>query len=338
MSLRSFSFLTGCLGWAALTGRAAEREFTRTFPVQPGCTVKLDSYRGRIVVVEHDQAEVQVTLQMETRSDDAEEAARVFGAVQIDATEAANTVTLRARNPRETRVRFVWNDKHQIDLAWRITVPRRCTVDLATRSGAITVGSLTGRVVARTETGTIFLKRIDGSIDASTEVGDVVISRCSGPAKVRVLRGTIRAGTMGGFADLQNATGDVEVLAARGGITASAEAGDVRVGFPRGTTGGAKLTTSGGSIHAKIDPAANCRVNASSVWGRVESRLPMTVVAGANGKSNLAGRLGEGGPAFTFHANGGHVKLTTGENFIEEAPPDPAGEPQGASDLRSGRK
>jgi hypothetical protein len=64
----------------------------------------------------------------------------------------------------------------------------------------------------------------------------------------------------------------------------------------------------------------------------------MTVVVGANGKSNLAGRLGEGGPAFTFHANGGHVMLTPGENFIEEAPPDPAGEPQGASDLRSGRK
>ena len=243
MSLRSFLFLTGCFGWAALAGRAAEREFTRTFPVQPGCTVKLDTYRGSIVVVESDQAEVQVTLQMEIRSDEAEAAARVFGAVQIDAAEADNTVTLRARNPRATRVRFVWNDKLQIDLAWRITVPRRCNVDLATRAGAITVGNLTGRVVARTETGTIFLKRIDGSIDASTEVGDVVISRCSGPAKVRVLRGTIRAGTMGGFADLQNTTGDVDVLAARGGIKASAEAGDVLVGFPRGTTGAASLYT-----------------------------------------------------------------------------------------------
>ena len=338
MSLRSFSFLIGCLGWAALAGRAAEREFTRTFPVRPGCTVKLDTYRGSIVVVESDQAEVEVTLQMETRSDNAEEAGRVFGAVQIDAAESDNTVTLRARNPSETRVRFVWNDKLLIDLAWRIIVPRRSNVDLVTRSGAITVGSLTGRVVVRTETGTIFLKRIDGSIDASTEVGDVVISRCSGPAKVRVLRGTIRAGTMGGFADLKNSTGDVEVLAARGGITASAEAGDVLVGFPRDTTGAAKLSTSGGSIHVKIDPATNCTVDASSVWGRVESLLPMTVVSGANGKGKLAGRIGQGGPVLTFHANGGHVKLTPGETFIEEVPADPAAEPQGASDLRRSRK
>ena len=338
MSLRSFLFLTGCLGWAALAGRAAEREFTRTFPVQPGCTVKLDTYRGSIVVVESDQAEVQVTLQMEIRSDDGQEAARVFGEVQLEAAEADNTVTLRARNPRETRVRFVWNDKHQIALAWRIVVPRQCHVDLATHSGGITVGNLTGRVVVRTETGAVFVKRIDGSVDVSAEVGEVVVSRCSGPVKVRVVRGTIRVGTIGGQADLQNSTGDVEVLAARGGITASAAAGDVHVGFPRDTTGAAQVSTAGGSIHAKIHPATHCTVNASSVWGRVESLLPMTVLSGANGKGKLAGRIGAGGPVITLHANGGHVKLTPGETFIEDVPPVPTEEPQGASDLRRGRK
>ena len=317
---------------------AADREFTRTFPVHLGCTLQLDTYRGSIAVVESDQSEVQVTLHMEIGSGNAEEAERVFGAVQLEAAEANNTVTVRARNPGETRVRFVWNDKYQIDLAWRITVPRRCNVDLATHSGGITVGSLTGQVRARTETGTVFLKRIDGAVEASTEVGDVVISRCSGAAKVRVLRGMIRVGTMGGFTDLKNTTGDVEVLAARGGITASAEAGDVLVGFPRDTAGDAHLSTSGGSIHVKIDPAANCTVNASSVWGRVESLLPMTVVSGANGKSKLAGRLGQGGPVLTFHANGGHVKIAPGDTFIEEPAGAPGAEPQGASDLRRSTK
>ena len=64
----------------------------------------------------------------------------------------------------------------------------------------------------------------------------------------------------------------------------------------------------------------------------------MTVVSGANGKSKLAGRLGEGGPVLTFHANGGHVKLTPSASFIEEGPPDPAGELRGASDLRRSKK
>jgi DUF4097 and DUF4098 domain-containing protein YvlB len=218
--------------------------------------------------VESDQPEVQVALNMEIDVSSEEEAARIFAGLELIAKEEGNVVTLRARNPKETRVRFVWNDKHQIDLAWRITVPRRCNVDLVTLRGGITVGNLTGRMVARVETGSIFLKRIDGSVDANVEVGDIVVSRCSGEMKARVLRGLIRVGTIGGAADLKNSSGDIEVLAARAGITAAAEAGDVYVGFPRDTSGGAQISTSGGSIHAKIDPAAKCRVDASAVWGR----------------------------------------------------------------------
>ncbi len=317
MGVRSFFVFLGCALVLAPAGRAVEREFARTFPVTPGCTLKLDTYRGSITVVESDQPEVKVSLQMQLGTDNEEDAARIYAALELEATEDDNTVTLRARNPRETRVRFVWNDKHQIDLAWRISVPRRCHVDAVTLNGGITIGNLTGRIAARTERGTISLKRIDGSVEATTETGDVVISRCSGPVKVRVLRGTVRVGTLGGMADLKNSTGDIEVLAARAGITASAEAGDVSVGFPRDTTFAANITTSGGSIHAKIDPAANCTVDASSVWGRVESLLPMTVVSGAHGKRQLSGRLGQGGPALTFHANGGHVKITPGETYFE---------------------
>ena len=317
MNVRVSFIFFGLAALSVAAGRAAEREFNRTFPVQPGCTLKVDTYRGSITVVESDRPEVQVALHMEIGADSEEEAERVHAALQLEVKADSNTVALRARNPRETRVRFVWNDRNQIDLSWKISVPRQCNVELATIKGAITVGSLTGRMVARTESGTVFLKRIDGSIDASAEVGDVVVSRCSGPVKIRVLRGVIRVGTMGGFADLKNSSGDVEVLAARAGITASAEAGDVTVGFPRDTAGDARITTAGGSIHVKIDPAANCAVRASSMWGRVENRLPMTVEPGGDDKKRFAGRLGRGGPTLTFHANGGHVKIAPGETYFE---------------------
>jgi hypothetical protein len=65
-------------------------------------------------------------------------------------------------------------------------------------------------------------------------------------------------------------SGDVSVQAARAGITASAEAGDVYVGFPFDSVGDARVSTAGGSIHVTVAPSLNCRVNASSVW--VESR------------------------------------------------------------------
>jgi len=317
MSVRSFFVLTGCLVGAVFTGRAAERGFERTFPVEPGCTLKLDTYRGSVVIVESDRAEIRATLQVEVGTRSEADAERARAALQLEAAAENNTVTLQARNPSETGVRFVWNDPPQLTLAWRISVPRQCNVEVQTRAGGVTVGNLTGRVVVRTETGTISIKRIDGTVDASTQQGDIVLSRCSGPVKLRVLGGTLRTGTLGGFADLKNANGDIEVLMARAGIVAYAEAGDVEVGFSHDIAGDSRLTTSGGSISVLIDPAANCSVKASSVWGRVENSLPMTIDSGANGKRRFAGHLGSGGPTLTLHANGGDVKIATGETYFE---------------------
>ena len=322
------------LGYAAVLSaplHAIERDFKRTFAVEPGCTVKIDTYRGSIVVIESDQAEVEVTGLMEIGVETESEADRIREALSLEVSANDNTIAVRARNPRETRVRFVWQDKYQIDLAWRIRVPRRCNVELTTLNGGITVGNLTGRVVARSETGAIYVKRIDGSVDAATELGDVIISRCTGAVVARVLRGTIRVGTIGGAADLKNSTGDIEVLAVKANLVATADAGDVIVGFPRDFVGDARVSTSGGSIHAKIDPAVSCRLRASCVWGRVESLVPMVVESGANGKRMLAGKIGSGASLITLHANGGHVKLSPGETYFVETDEPWQKEPQGES-------
>lgn len=315
MSVRSLFLLIGLLVGSALAGRAADRAVERTFSVTPGCRVVLDTYRGSVIIEESDVPEVRVMLQLQVGEVREEDAERAFAALQYEATETGNTVTLRTRNPRDTGVRFVWNERPELDLAWRVTVPRSCDVDVRTHTGSITVGSLTGQIAARTERGTIFLKRINGSVDVSVTEGDVLLSRCTRSARVRVLRGTIRAGTIGGAADLKNTTGDIEVLAARAGITASAEAGDLEVGFPRDFSGDAHLTTSGGNIRVSIDPSASCTVDASSVWGRVENTLPLTVETSRRNK--LVGQLGHGGPALTLHANGGHVKIAPGETYFE---------------------
>ncbi|MSU25274.1 MAG: hypothetical protein EXS32_15830 [Opitutus sp.] len=234
----------------------------------------------------------------------------MLDALQLEIAAVGNTVSIRARHPRESGVRFVWEEKNQVNLTYQITVPRQCQVDLATRTGNITVGNLTGQVQARTETGNIFCRRIDGAVEARTDFGNVTVSHCTGAAVVRVLQGTIRIGPIGGRAELKNSTGDIEVQAARAGITALAEVGDVSVGFPRTFTGEADIRTAGGNIFATIDPAANCTVRASTVWGRVDCALALTVESGASGKSKLTGRLNQGGPVLKLHASGGRVKIS----------------------------
>ena len=312
-AVRIFFLLSAVLPWA----RGAERELVRTFPVQPGCTLKIDTYRGHITVEEHDAAEIAVMVHMEIGADTEEEADRVRETLQFEVTAENKAVSIRVRNPRETGVRFAWREQNEIDFDFKISVPRQCHVDLATRRGNITVGNLAGRHTARVESGTIFFRRIEGSVDAKADSGEVIVSRCSGAVTLRVLKGTIRTGTLGGRADLRNDNGDIEVLGARASITAVAVVGDVAVGFPKSYAGDSQITTSGGSIYAKIDPAANCLIDASSVWGHVESKLPLTVESGALGKSKLTARLNSGGPRLTLRADGGHVKISALDTGLE---------------------
>jgi hypothetical protein len=305
-----------CLTLAIAT-RAAEREVTRTFAVEPGCTLQVDLYRGRIEVEESDAADVKVTIHAEIGANTDAAAERAGQALQFDLTAQDNTVAVRVRNPSETGWHFEWGDPGLVDIFCRISVPRRCNVALRTNQGPITVGNLVGRVFARTGAGTIFVHRIDGPVDAATETGDVIVSRCLGEATLRTLRGTIRAGTLGGRASLKNKTGDIEVLTARAGVTAEAEVGDVTIGFPRDFAGGSDLRTSGGNVIVTIDPEANAVINASATWGHVENKLPLSVESGGNGKSKLSGRLNRGGPQLTLHANGGNVSLMPGETLFE---------------------
>jgi hypothetical protein len=79
-------------------------------------------------------------------------------------------------------------------------------------------------------------------------------------------------GTLGSRAVLKNAGGDIEVLEAHAGLEAAAEVGDVIVGFPNDFAGETNIRTAYGSIFAKIDPAANCLVQASSFWGHVDNK------------------------------------------------------------------
>lgn len=310
--------LLAFLALVPLAARAIDHAEERTFPVQPGCLLKVELYRGAIDVQESDAAEITVIAHTTIAATTAEKAAELRAALGLEISQEGNTVIVRAADPGGRGVRFSWSgDKPRVDLDCKILVPRHCDVDLRTHAGGITIGNLTGRVFARTAVGSLSLRRIDGSVDVATQEGDVIVSRCSGAIAAKTERGVIRVGTLGGPAVLKNAGGDIEVLEAHAGLEAEADVGDVTVGLPNDFTGETKIRTAYGSIFAKIDPAANCAVRASSFWGHVDNKLPLAVESGGNGKGKLAGRLNHGGPLVTLHANGGHVFLQRGETYFD---------------------
>jgi hypothetical protein len=311
-----FRILALLLAVVPFAAHAIDRDEERTFPVQPGCTLRVELNRGGIDVQETDADEITVVAHTVIAVASEEQADQLRAALGLEIRQEGNTVVVRAADPGGRGVKLSWNDNLPVDLDCKILVPRRCHVDLRTRDGGISVGNLTGRVIVRTTQGNLFLRRITGSIDAVTLGGDVIISRCSGEVVAKTERGTIRVGTLGGRAVLTNAGGDIEVLEAHAGLDASADIGDVSVGFPNDFAGETKIRTAYGSIFAKIDPTANCAVRASSFWGHVDNKLPLAIESGGSGKGKLTGQLNQGGPIVSLHANGGHVFLQRGDTYF----------------------
>lgn len=296
----------------------------KTFPFPAGGTFALETYRGAVTVEESDGTEARVTVDIEVEADSEEAARRARAKLTMDFAAAEQGVTVTVRN-RDSRMRFVWDETGEIDLIFRVKLPRRSHADLKVTNGSITVGNLIGDVRAAVENGNMFLKRIDGSIDARANFGEVVISRCTGDVSVRVMRGLIRTGTIGGRADLKNGSGDVEIMTAYGEVQARATAGSVSAGFPRRVRGGATLLADGGNVQVKIDPEADCAVEAAARWGRVRvTTLPLQITAGASGENRLEGRLNAGGPRIQIRADGGSVTLERGATVFELEPTRPA--------------
>lgn len=298
--------------------RAAERDIVRTFPVGPDCRVAIETFGGAITVTESDVPQVRVAVHLEIGADTDAEAEQLLSHLRLSFDERANHISVTARDPAQTGARFDWNERKQIEPTFRVTVPRRCDLDLRTRRGTIIVGNVTGRLLAHAEVGDVFFRHVGGSADASTDEGDVVVSQCDGSVVAQSRRGVVRLGVIQGACEVHDTNGGIEIMEAKGALTAFGEAASVTVGIPKDFAGGAEIKTSGGSVVLKIDPAANCEIDATASWlGHVGCRLPVKVIAGGSSRRKLDGRLNRGGPRIVAYAGGGDVTIVPGDSPFE---------------------
>jgi hypothetical protein len=297
---------------------AANREYQRLFPVAPGCELKIDAYRGQILIAESDRHEVDVQVSLDAVAEEGAAAMRLLDQVRVEMGREDNRVTIMIRNPSESGLRFDWDEEAPVDVQLRLSVPRHCHVDLRAIQGRAEIGNLSGRITVRIENGGVFLRRIEGAVTVHLDQGDFVLSRCTGPVTARVLRGLIRVGTIGGRAELANATGDIEVMAVRHSLVAEAEVGVVRVGFAPGLAADSRVRVAAGELFARFHAKTACRLDAAATWGRVNSDLPLAIESGASGARSLTGRLNGGGPLVQLRASGGSVTIERGLLLVDE--------------------
>jgi len=307
-------FLTGLTLVALLTVvpglRAFERVVRQDFPVGAGSHLKIDTHRGSIIITTGSVSFIRVEIHMQPGAQDRQEGDAILEHLRLDLNPEANGLFIFARNIAETRVRFVWEEKQKINLAYYIMVPMDCALDLRTQDGGITVGDLQSTLSAHANRGAIVLKHIHGAVEAETETASIVMSHADSNVTATDKLGDIRLGTVDGFVTASNTSADIDVQHVQGGAKIYANAGDINVGFAAGVQKDADFKTNGGAIYVRLDPLAHCRIEAtSSPLGKVTTKVRLNITAGGNKQSALSGELNGGGPLLSFHAHGGYVEI-----------------------------
>ncbi len=302
-------FLVAASLLAALVSTAQakiERIVEKTFTVQPGGSLRVDTQGGEVRVAASADNVVKVTARQKIRANSDSEADELLKKLELTIDQNGNDVIATAKYEKKVGISF--GSWPPVNVDFLVTVPASFATDLHTSGGSITVGDLAGKVKARTSGGNIKLGKIGAEVEARTSGGHVSLESARGPVKLGTSGGDVSAGTVTGEADLSTSGGNIRIDAVEGILKASTSGGNVRAAFVGPIKDHCSLSTSGGSVKVTVDKAAAFRLDASTSGGSVDADgLTITLEKSTRGRTQLAGAVNGGGPALKLRSSGGDI-------------------------------
>ena len=294
----------------------------RTFDVESGQTLWLDTDFGQVTVRGDGGSEVVVTV-IEGINDVSEsEAEEYFERFDLDFDQSSDGISIEGEYDGERN----WGRRKRLHVIYEISVPHVFVVEVKTAGGSITAEHLRGEVDLHTAGGSITSIDIDGPLLVETAGGSIKAENIGGSAELhtaggsitaRDIRGSVVAETSGGSITVENAEGDVEAETSGGSIkltgiqgTANAETsgGSITVELTTAPDGPMTLETSGGSITLRLTEDTRIDIDAKASGGRVRTDLDIER-EGAESKTRLKGELNGGGPLVTLRTSAGSIKI-----------------------------
>jgi DUF4097 and DUF4098 domain-containing protein YvlB len=269
----------------------------KTLKLNPGGRFILESGEGSVDIMGSDQpgASVVVTSDNDNFQD----------RVDLSFEEDDGTVRVRERQRYWDLFDFLFDP---LWLHYEIRVPKSTSLEIKTGGGGIRVYSLAGNADLRTSGGSIEISRVAGDVHAYTSGGHVRAEQIQGEVQVGTSGGGIEAESIDGGLRAKTFGGPIRINGVTGRVEAYTSGGSIEAIFSKGNARGGVLETSGGSIYARIDPAANLDVDASSSGGGVSSSIPIRGTSSFS-RDTLRGTVGAGGELLRLHTSGGSVRL-----------------------------
>jgi DUF4097 and DUF4098 domain-containing protein YvlB len=276
----------------------------KTFRVEPGGKLFLQSDTGSVEVNSAGSDEVRIDVEREVRGASDAEAQQDLAQLRLDFRQEGRDVYIEAK--RDHSFGFNWGNR--LRLRFAITVPAKYSLDVKTGGGSITVRDLEGDVQARTSGGSLHFGQIRGSVSGHTSGGSITVEGGSGPMQVNTSGGSIRVGKVNGPVKAHTSGGSISVDEVQGDIQASTSGGSVNATITKQPQGDCELRTSGGSVHARLARNLNLDLSARTSGGSVRTDVPITVQGEVN-RSRVEGKMNQGGPRLLLHTSGGGISI-----------------------------
>jgi DUF4097 and DUF4098 domain-containing protein YvlB len=171
-----------------------------------------------------------------------------------------------------------------------LRVPTGTDLIVGSHSGSVSIRGETGNVRLTTRSGSIEIESCT-SLDARTVSGRVEVGRVARDAHVKAANGKVRIGEVGGELTVTSVSGHVEVAEARGAVHATTVSGRVEVGLqvaadvraesvsgrvkvavPRGVRPSVSMKSVSGRCENQTDAGEDCRITCRSISGRITVR------------------------------------------------------------------
>ena len=283
------------------------RTVEKTFTVQAGGDLKVQTSGGNIHVVTGSDNEIKVTARELINADSEAKADDILKDLNLTIEQQANNVTATAKYAKSGG--WHWGST-PVTVSFTVSVPRHFNVDLNTSGGDIGVESISGRARLRTSGGNLKLDRIDGEVDGGTSGGDITLREGTATVKLNTSGGNIHVDRAGGEADLSTSGGDIVIESVRSRLTASTSGGNIKANIEGVLKGDCDLSTSGGNVSVSIDKSVAFDLKSHTSGGDVDADgLTIAIEKGGLRKSSLSGKVNGGGPLLSLGTSGGDIRI-----------------------------
>jgi DUF4097 and DUF4098 domain-containing protein YvlB len=293
---------------SALRLNAAEEQIQKSFDVDPGGKLFVDTDMGSIDVQTSPghKIEVEILIGKESWSDG--QLQKFIKRFHVQARKTGNNVTIQC----DYDYHHSWN--RQPEVKFQISIPSRYDLELNTSGGSIKVEDLEGSVICKTSGGSLDFGRIQGSVHGNTSGGSIHIDGCNGNVDVESSGGSISIGSTKGDIRANTSGGAIDIEETYGAVQAGSSGGSVSARFGKSPTKDCSLETSGGDIVITALETLRVDLDAATSGGRVRTDFPVTVSGEINPQS-LKASINGGGPLLHLRTSGGSIRI---EKFKEK--------------------